>query len=683
MLKPEATPTRCAYTLNTSNTVLLSGAIAFAGITGNAIAQQSDPTEVRQLQNVVVTASGFEQLVEDAPASISVIPRAELEKKAYKDVTDALSDVPGVLITGGGSSSDISIRGMAANYTLILVDGKRMSSRETRPNSDGPGIEQGWLPPIEAIERIEVVRGPMSSLYGSEAMGGVVNIITRKIPRAWTGSVRSEVSIQDDFDSGNIYQGNFYLAGPLVDDLLGIQISGQKMRRNEDKIIEGYGKQDTESGNVKLSLSPNTDHTIALEAGRTLQTRISTPGLSMAKQSFVRGSWVDNESSESKYTRNYYSLSHQGRYGIWQSDSYVQQEKTDNPGRSMYVKNTEFSSQWNASLQRHHLTLGLMYRKENLTDDGNQYDASVNELSRYQWAAYAEDEWQLHPSFALTAGVRLNHDENYGNHWTPRLYGVWNASDEITVKAGVSTGFRAPSLRQAVADWGQITGGGGGTPAIIMGNPSLKPEKSITQELGLVWDNRENLNIGLTFFNTDFKDKISEVRTCTDPNDAPNCHVKPGDQGYKFISERVNVDRAVMRGVEAVLTWDINEQLSFSSNYTYTYSKQKSGLHAGQPLNKLPKHMFNATLDWDYNHDLNLWARVNFRGRTSAYLSRTTMAEGVPSYTFLDLGMNYQINQNTSVGVGLYNVLNKRVNYDDYGMVLDGRRLWAQLTVGF
>lgn len=119
----------------------------------------------------VTTASGFQQKIEDAPASISVVTRAQLENKAYRDVTDALKDLPGVQVTGGGSSTDISIRGMDAKYTMIMVDGKRVDTRSTRPNSDGSGIEQGWLPPLPSIERIEVVRGPMSSLYGSDAMG--------------------------------------------------------------------------------------------------------------------------------------------------------------------------------------------------------------------------------------------------------------------------------------------------------------------------------------------------------------------------------------------------------------------------------------------------------------------------------------------------------------------------------
>lgn len=144
-----------------------------------------------ELDNVVVTASGFSQQIKDAPASISVITREQIENKSYRDVTDALKDVPGVVVTGGASSSDISIRGMASKYTLMLVDGKRQDSRATRPNSDGAGIEQGWMPPLEAIERIEVVRGPMSSLYGSDAMGGVINIITRKVTPNWYGGVRS------------------------------------------------------------------------------------------------------------------------------------------------------------------------------------------------------------------------------------------------------------------------------------------------------------------------------------------------------------------------------------------------------------------------------------------------------------------------------------------------------------
>ena len=124
---------------------------------------------------MVITASGFQQKIEDSAASISVVTREQLEKRAYRDVTDALKDVPGVVITGGGSSSDISIRGMGAKYTLMLVDGKRVDSRGTRPNSDGPGIEQGWLPPLQAIgwQRDPAWRGMLVAMLDHVAGAGV------------------------------------------------------------------------------------------------------------------------------------------------------------------------------------------------------------------------------------------------------------------------------------------------------------------------------------------------------------------------------------------------------------------------------------------------------------------------------------------------------------------------------
>jgi len=452
---------------------------------GSALAQSADDTQpVIQLDNIVVSASGFEQHVEDAPASISVIGRQELEKKAFKDVTDVLADVPGVVVTGGGSSSDISVRGMAPAYTMILVDGKRQSSRETRPNSDGPGIEQGWLPPMQAIERIEVIRGPMSSLYGSDAMGGVVNIITKKVPDEWTGSIRNEVMVQGDRDSGDRFETNIYVAGPLVEDTLGMQIYGQKARRQEDRITNGFNKQDRTSGTVKFSLTPNKDHDLIAEFSRTLQERTAVPGKSAPR---LNNRGQPNDISSTKYDQNKYSLTHIGRWGDVTSNSYVQREETDNPTRDMFLKNTEFNSTWNMPLGDHVVTAGIYYKKEKLHDKGNQFSSDVSRLSRYQWALFAEDEWFITDDFALTTGLRMTRDENYGTHWTPRIYGVWHATDNFSVKGGVSTGFKAPALRQAVADWGQITGGGG-VPAIIMGNPNLKPEKSVSKELGLVWD---------------------------------------------------------------------------------------------------------------------------------------------------------------------------------------------------
>src|SRR5690606_6385884 len=143
------------------------------------------------LDTVVVTAGGFEQALRDAPASVTVVTAEDLQKGAFRNLTDALSEVQGVSVSGIANERDITIRGLPGTYTLILVDGRRQGTRESRPNGSS-GYEQSLIPPLAAIERIEIVRGPMSSLYGSDAMGGVINIITKKADQVWSGSVTVE-----------------------------------------------------------------------------------------------------------------------------------------------------------------------------------------------------------------------------------------------------------------------------------------------------------------------------------------------------------------------------------------------------------------------------------------------------------------------------------------------------------
>ncbi|AKX59416.1 outer membrane siderophore receptor [Thiopseudomonas alkaliphila] len=646
-------------------------------ITANsyALAASSEP-ETLQLKETVVTAAGFEQQVKNAPASISVISQQDLAKKSYKDVTDALKDVPGVVVTGGGSSSDISVRGMGAKYTLILVDGRRQDSRSTRPNSDGPGIEQGWIPPIEAIERIEVVRGPMSSLYGSDAMGGVVNIITKKTNQEWRGSLRSEYTAQDTSRSGNYHQTNAYLSGPLVDGVLGLQAYAQTSRRAEDKFSNGYNQQKNDSLTTKLSFTPNEAHQFALEVGKSEQERNARLGRSATRSN-----------SQNDYDRKHLAITHQGNWEGGVANTYLQQEKIENPSRDMEVKNTVLDNQTTLFFDQNITTLGAQYKYEDLHDDGNQLEMALdkNRLTRWSWALFAENEWQLHEDFALTTGLRLDRDQNYGSHWSPRVYGVWNPAslEQWTFKGGVSTGYRSPDLRSAVDNWGQITGGGG-DPAIIVGNSNLKPEKSVSTEFGAVWDNLENLSIGATIFQTDFKDKITEERRCTDGDGSKATGAcKIGNTSYKFISDRMNVDKAQMRGLEATLDWSITSDLALSSSYTFTHSKQKSGKFKGKPLNKMPKHMINSTLDWTMSDQLNSWARVNYRGKSSEYQGRTTMSKGSPSYTFVDFGGNYKLNKNLTLMAGVYNVFNKVVDYEHYDAVLDGRRYTVGATLSF
>lgn len=649
--------------------------IASLSATAALAAPQTDAQDT-----MVVTASGFQQKIQDSAASISVIPRQQIEDKVYRDVTDALKDVPGVVVTGGASSSDISIRGMSSKYTLILVDGKRVDTRGTRPNSDNAGIEQGWLPPMEAIERIEVVRGPMSSLYGSDAMGGVINVITRKTSRTeWKGSLHGDATLQENRDSGDLFQTNAYASGPLIEGLLGVRINGLLSRRAEDKIVNGYNEQRMRSGTAVFTLTPDEKNEFDFEIGRSLQDRNSTPGKSVAAERCSRGKCKPSSRSEDLYTRTNYSLTHNGYYDFGNSTSYVQREETNNPGRKMKMYNTIFNTQNQFELGAHMLNLGGQYRYEKLGDSGNQLSSAqdVNQLTRWSWALFAEDEWALTNDFSLTSGIRMDRDQNFGSHWSPRMYGVWHLTEQWTMKGGVSAGYRSPDLRQSSASWGQATGGGV-RKGIIVGNPDLQPEKSLSEEIGLMWDSLKGVNAGVTVFNTDFKNKITEVRRC---EDTPDCTI--GGTPYDFISDRVNVDKANMRGVEATFGWQINKDWKWNTNYTYTASEQKSGEFQGKALNQMPKHMLNTVLDWQATQDLSLWSRVNFRSRTSDYLSRTSMETSTPSYTFVDAGLSYQAAKNLQLTGGVYNILDKTVDYDHYRTTLDGRRYTVGMTYNF
>ncbi|MCH7390312.1 ligand-gated channel protein [Acinetobacter dispersus] len=669
-----------------SNTIVCQSLLTISVLSGMTTVAHAAETQTNkdavQLDKIVVTASGFEQDIKKAAASISVLTQEQINKKAYRDVTDALKDVPGVVVTGGGSSSDISIRGMGSAYTVIMVDGKKVNTRSVRPNSDNSGIEQGWLPNIGAIERIEVIRGPMSGLYGSDAMGGVINIITKKNVTEWTGSIKLDTTLQENSDSGNQYQTNAYIAGPLIANLLSFKANGLYSQRDEDEIYGGYSKQKIRAGGAAFSLTPNDDHTIDLEYQRSIQNRDATVGKSISPVQTGRNKPAN---SLTDYYRTEYSLTHRGKIGAVETHSYIQREENENPSRNMEATNTTFNTINKINFDRHSLSFGGMYLKEELDDKGNQLSVGgakpVSNLDRYSWALFAENAWNIVDDFTLTTSLRLDKDEKFGDHWSPKVYGVWGLNDNWVIKGGVSTGYKTPALRATVAEWGQATGGGQ-SKGVIVGNPDLKPEKSVNYEVSFNWDNLDNLTAGLTLFNSEFKDKITEVRTCQGKNvGALECDWL--GEKFDFVSLRENVDKASMRGAEATFGWKILPNVNLSANYTFTDTEQKSGVNKGKPLNEMPKHMFNTTADWEINDQFSSWGRVNYRSKTSDYLSRTAMAKGKPAYTMVDVGVNYKPTQNIAVAAGIYNLFDKEIDTATYNYVLDGRRYNLGVTYSF
>lgn len=642
-------------------------ASAISSLASGALWAQEAP----RLDDMVVTASGFEQQITNAPASISVVSREQLERGYYQNVTDALRDVPGVIVTGGGAGDnghDISIRGMPSQYTLILVDGRPQNSRESRPNGSA-GFEQDWLPPLQAIERIEVVRGPMSTLYGSDAIGGVINVITRKVAQAWHGNVQLDTVLQEDSDSGDSRQANFYLSGPLVGERLGLQLYGRTSQRDEDNILNGYEDKSLQSLTARFSLAASDNHDFTAEAGITEQERQSLMGRSAPSEG-CRGGCSD---SFNDYTHRHVALTHSGRFDIGTSESFVQRETSENPSREIEITNTTAKTSLVMPLGAHMLTLGGSYEKESLDDDTTNQISDRNHVEQQQWALFAEDEWLLTDTWALTGGMRLDDAENYGSHISPRLYSVWNLTPDWTLKGGVSTGFRSPNLREVTADWGQTSRGGD-----VYGNPDLEPETSLNKELALLYANDAGVSGGLTLFHNDFKDKITRI-ACPEGVCADEPNQFGSDPTY-----RINIDEAVTQGVEASVAAPLSEAVELTASYTFTDSEQKSGEYAGEPLTQLPRHQVSATLDWQVSSKLRQWTKVTYRGEESQPTTGPSQSAIVaPSYTFVDAGVGYQLNETTQLNAGIYNLFDEAIDYDEYGYVEDGRRVWLGLNVAF
>ncbi|HAD44688.1 MAG TPA: ligand-gated channel protein, partial [Alcanivorax sp.] len=542
------------------------------------------------------------------------------------------------------------------------------STRETRPNGSA-GFEQDWLPPLQSIERIEVVRGPMSTLYGSDAIGGVINVITRKVAEEWGGAVQLDTIIQDDSRSGDIQQGNFSLSGPLLADTLGLQVYGRASSRQEDRFVDGFEEKNLKNLNARLSFTPTDNQDFTLEAGQTKQDRRSLIGYS-APATGCRGGCTD---SDNEYTREVLALSHTGRWDFGTTDSYVQREEAENLTREMKVTNTSAKTALVTPLGDHLLTVGANFEKEELSDRTSNQISNRTDVDASKWALFAEDEWMLPGNVSVTGGVRLDDDENYGSHVSPRLYGVWGMAPRWTLKGGVSTGFRSPSLREITPDWGQVSRGGD-----VYGNPDLEPETSVNKELGLYFNAGRDLQANVTVFHNDFKDKITRI-ACP-PSVCPGGPNQFGsDPTY-----RVNVDEAVTRGVEAAVSTTLARTVDLTLSYTYTDSEQQSGEYEGEPLNQVPKHLASLQADWRVTSRLSPWLAVRYRGEESQPTTGPSSSSIVaPSNTLVDAGLAFKLTPQATLNTGIYNIADKEIFQDEYGYVEDGRRYWLGMRVSF
>jgi len=707
-------------------------ALAAASTALPALAQ-----EAVDLDSLVVTAAGFEQAMSEAPASISVISRDELEQQRVTSLADALRGVEGVDVggrVGKTGGRNIRIRGLPSDYTLILIDGRRQNTAgSVTPNGFGE-TATSFFPPVSSIERIEVIRGPMSTLYGSDAMGGVINIITRKVDREWSGSVQAEATLNEHDEYGDSRATSLYASGPLVEDTLGLQLRGRFHDRDASHLTytEADGTEvpvsqrgpspvegDVYSLGARLSLTPTADHDLWLDAETSRQRYHNDEGQLGTLDNPAEG--INGYSDELRFERNQLTLGHTGRFdaGTWESS--LMHNVTETEGRTipdvtetnsdgdvtayygfgemhptlphrprigsereLETKNTVLDSKFVMPLGDHITTVGGQWMDSELTDG-----LATEEFAQTTWALFAEDEWWLADDWALTLGGRYDHHDAFGSQFSPRGYLVWSATQQWTLKGGISRGYKTPTLNALHAGINGVTGQG---TVLTIGNPDLEPETSTSSELSAQFDNGDGFMASATLFHTRFDDKIA-----AGPDLAVSGDPLIPDGVY---AQDINVDEAQTQGIELATRLQLAPAWHLSANYTYTDSEQKSGEQAGEPLTDTPEHAVNATLRWQASERLSTWLSGEYR--SERYRNRERV-RGAPSfadlgdfeaYALFHLGGSYALSNNVTLSATLYNLLDKDfVDYraydggNKYGNAYanseEGRRLWLSARYAF
>lgn len=707
--------------------------ISFRSLPGTVIlalmAAASQPavanTEVEQTsstgEDIVVTAAGYEQKITEAPASISVISREDLQDKRFGSLAEALGDIEGVDVgetVGKTGGLTISIRGMPSDYTLVLIDGRRQNAPgSVTPNGFGE-TSTSFMPPVSAIERIEVVRGPMSTLYGSDAMGGVVNIITRKVGERWSGTVTGESTIQEYGDFGNIQSAHAYVHGPVVSGLVGLALRGSYLHREAASLayvdangadipITAFGRSptsaETRSYGARLSFTPHADHDIWFEFDRAEQSYDNRN--SQLGTYTLQGGY----GPELRFNRDNYVAAHSWRTGIGLLETTLTRNVTETIGRTVPPNTPGVTAGSPRTLEATNSIVDSRFAGEfgpvNFTVGGQYWHAKMIDAVapapyRFeQWAGFAEATWTVFEGFNLNGGARYDDHSTFGGKWSPRAYAVWNINDALTLKGGVSRGFKTPRLDQ-IAEGIVGFGNQGRTP--LIGTPTLIPETSTSYEAGVYLDTGSFFSGSATLFLNKFEDKIA-----AGPG-IPNCRFagalnRPGclDVGpfplVDLFGQTVNIDEAETRGGEVTARFEFTPGLTLGLNYTYTESEQKSGAQIGLPLVGTPRHMVNGNLRWRIDDVASVWARAEIRSSRYRGAGEAQTALGNYSgYELFHLGGALQVTDAFRLAATIYNVLDTNyVEYlpyrsgtttvyaSEYANNQEGRRLTIQATIDF
>ncbi len=627
----------------------LAVAIALAGFVSlPSVASES----AQHTETMVVTANQYETSIKNAPASISVITREDIDKLPATDISTALESVAGVHVAKTtGAEPRIIIRGLQnqnssnGNYTLFLINGRRISSSETVIR--GASFDLSSIP-MSAIEQIEVVRGPMSSLYGSEAIGGVVNVILKQASTETNVSGSLTYSMPADNDAnallpnadGELKAGNTFVSGSIIPDVLTytatVDISDQEAWF-PDNAGENFSPQTEQKRNVfrgSLNWFITDRDDIYLDVSYSKDERIENSYFSSVNM--LATSYYDGKKLTS-------TLGHVRSWDWGESDtSYFYETAQVNENNFHPLVDEAELNQDNHTVDSRFvvdhfdsqiLSLGAQV---SYTSVENQRDYSSSR-SVTQSAVYLQDEYFVTDDFAATLSGRLTHNNQFGNDFSPRVYFVYNGIDNVNLKGGYGEGFKSPTLFQSSEDFSLVSCGGRCT---LVGNPDLKPQTSKTYELSAMYSGIDGYVQATGFFN-DVKNLIDRDLT-------------PFFNGTSTIIQYENVDKVETKGVELEGSYEFSTSWSITANATYTDAVNKVD---DEDIAYTPEWLANANLNWLATRDLSFFTGLNYTGK-----QKDGSDNNLDAYTVVSLGGAYALNENFTFRAGVTNVTDERLD---------------------
>lgn len=582
------------------------------------------------LPEVFITAARSEQALDAVNASVEVISAEKIRTYTGRSLAEIIQYAIGALVKDSGSSTTFSLRGQDSDKTLILVDGLRRTEKYAGANLNNIQLED--------VERIEIVRGPMSALYGSDALGGVINIITRAPGKGREAGVRAMIGQTGDDQRGTIILGGY---GNWGDGQIGHRLAIEIKRR------DAYRLPDTDSRITDLNrerrdfVSYRGDlRTIAGRFDWGIEVaRQDDTGTGLAARTNATYSRIENE------TRVFVHGGYRGRIGAGELSvrlGYGQSDARVNRGTAQdeltLFKQTQFEGQYAFSpIADHFSIIGYAYRQDDVDISTN-----TSAVTRKVNAMFLQDIWDLGHDVEATLGLRHDDYSGFGNKMTPRFALAWRPG-RWALRLGLGQGFKAPSVLNLYMK--SIIRG----RYDLRGNPNLRPEESTSGEIAAAY-RMDGGHIEVVAHRSKVTDLIASVAT---GERGPGCG--PGPTSCQ-IQEYRNIGRATIEGVEISGNYKLSNAWLLSGSVEYLEAMNDL---TGTRLTDRPTWVARLSLQWRQGP----W-QTDFRVRHVGnwYAADPRVLNGTPfntDYTVASVRVAYALDRATELFGGIDNIANR------------------------